>query len=423
MSDVAKDPKFLADLNDPALSIRQVANKWGKSFGFVQSRRKKVGVSHVPGPAKPIPSKGDKVSEGSTNPDGSQSVMLTADTAWGFEDWCEWLRAKGQDPDTVTFSWGVTTNPQGGFWNKLNNVKPKPGLESAEKLYTLPEARKAAAKLSPGKVKPVKSNEAYVVVLADFQIGKTGRRGGTPELMNRVASVKAGVLEDLKRGPAPRRIALFDLGDMIEGFESGGNPMFTNDLSLADQLDLYATVLLEFITELEPIAPMDIAVVCSNHSAWRNGKQNLGRPSDDFGIFVHKQVQKMCEMAGLDVTFNYPDEYDESICIDVNGTPIGAVHGNQFGHGKAIDWWQGQAFGNQAVTHADVMVSGHYHSFGAGVAGINPHTGRERMWLGAPTLDSGSDWYRSTKGRDSEPGVMTFWVDEAGFNLGSLKLV
>lgn len=416
MSKLVDDPVFQADLRDGTLSIRQVAAKWGKSFGFVQKHRKNSVVEFTPV---------ETVAEGSFDPVKGESVVLSSEEAWGYSDWCVWLRSKGQDPDATAFSWGVTTNPQGGHWNKIYNVKPKPGMESAETLYSLPEARALAAKAKPSTRlnSTKKALRSDVVVLADFQIGKTGRRGGTPELLNRVASVKAEVLAQLSSGTLPDRIMLFDLGDMIEGFESGGNPMFTNDLSLADQLDLYATVLLEFITELGHFAPVDVAVVCSNHAAWRNGKQNLGRPSDDFGIFVHRQVQKMCEMADLDVTFHYPDEYDESICVDVQGVPIGAVHGNQFGQGKAIDWWQGQAFGNQAVTRADVMLTGHYHSFGAGVAGINPHTGRERMWLGAPTLDAGSEWYRNLKGRDSNPGVMLFSVSDTGFDLGSLRLV
>lgn len=414
MGHLREDERFIKDLKDGSLSIRAIAAKWGKSYGFVQGCRKdlETGVYST-----------EKVAEGSFDPDKGTSIMLSANEAWGYDDWCQWLRDKGQDPDTVSFSWGVTSNPQGGFWNKLNNVKPKPGLESAEKLYTLPEAWKAAKKLTPAKPKKSKSEEAYVVVLADFQIGKTGRRGGTPELINRIEQVKRGVLADLEGRSAPQVIHLFDLGDMIEGFESGGNPMFTNDMSLADQLDLYATVLLDFICELSQFAPVQVAGVCSNHAQWRRGKQTLGRPADDFGIFTHRQVQKMCEMAGVPATFHYPDLYDESICVDVLGTPIGAVHGNQFGPGKAIDWWEGQAFGNQAVTQADVLLTGHYHSFGAGVAGVNPSTGRERMWLGAPTLDSGSDFFRATKGRDSIPGIMTFQVGSTGFDLSTLRLV
>src|SRR5690606_1618917 len=113
-------------------------------------------------------------------------------------------------------------------------------------------------------------------------------------------------------------------------------------------------------------------------------KQNLGNPSEDFGLFTHRQVRKVVDAAQISAAWHAPDEWDESLCVDFMGTPIGLVHGNQFGPGKAIDWWQGQAFGGQAVAKADVMVTAHYHSFGAGVAGQNPFTGRERMWLGAP---------------------------------------
>lgn len=411
------EAQYEADLRDDSLSIRQVAQKHSTTFNKVQRARKALKVTHSPA------SPGAPVFKGSSDPRNGKSYELTALEPWGESHWRDWLKENGTDPDKVSFSFGVTTNPQGGYWNKLNNVKPLPGMADMEATFSLSEARKRASQLVPA-VKPTASTEEhFVVVLADFQIGKTGRRGGTPELINRIAAVKEAVLEELRVYPRPEGITLFDLGDMIEGFESGGNPMFTNDLSLADQLDLYATVLLEFIQELDAFAPVTVAGVCSNHAAWRRGRQTLGRPSDDFGIFVHKQVQKMCEMADMDVKFNYPDEYDESICIDVGGTRIGAVHGNQFGQGKAIDWWEGQAFGAQAVSSADVLLTGHYHTFGAGVAGINPVSGRERMWLGAPTLDSGSDWYRNVKGRDSKPGLMTFWVGQDGFDLSSLRLV
>lgn len=420
MSKLLDSAEFRADLVDVGLSIREVARKWGKSYGFVQKYRKRASVN----PEFTVPAVSERVAEGSVDPVKGDSVSLGADEAWGQEDWEVWLRSKGTDPGSVSFSWGVTTNPAGGFWNKLYNVKVKPGLGSAEDLYSLSEAWNVASRLIHSEQVPVsRVRRADVVVLADFQIGKTGRRGGTPELIARIEGVRGRVVQRLSEQDAPERIALLDLGDMIEGFESGGNPMRTNDLSLPDQLDLYACVLLDFVRDLTVFAPVDVAVVCSNHAAWRRGKQNLGIPADDFGIFVHKQVEKMCRLAGLDVTFHFPDDYDESMCLDVLGTPVGLVHGNQFGPGQAIAWWEKQAFGSQAVSRADVMLSGHYHSFGAGVAGVNPFTGRERMWLGAPTLDSGSDYFRATAGRDSNPGLMLFSVTGDGFDLGSLRLV
>ncbi|MDF2693697.1 MAG: hypothetical protein K0S65_2080, partial [Labilithrix sp.] len=201
------------------------------------------------------------------------------------------------------------------------------------------------------------------------------------------------------------------------------NPMFTNDLSFPDQLDCYGTELYKTLETCHAFAPVEVGAVPSNHTAWRRAKQHLGRPSDDFGLFVHRQVRKEAEKAGLNALWHFPDEWDESLAVDVMGTPIGLVHGNQFGPGGAIQWWEKQAFGAQAITRADVLLTAHYHSYGAGVAGINPASGRERHWIGLPTLDNGSDHYRLTAGRDSLPGTLIFDVTEQGFDLSSLTIV
>lgn len=357
-------------------------------------------------------------------PDGSADYTITASVAWGYNDFREFIRSKGQDPDTVTFTWGVTTNPQGGFWNKLNNVKPITG-KAAETVELRELYRAAEALQEAGFARDVerkKTKRATVVCLADWQLGKTGRRGGTKETLERLAATRT-ILNDLYDAREPEKILLFDLGDGIEGFESGGDPQFTNDLSLPDQLDAYSTEMFKFVAQANVFAETEVAAVPSNHSAWRRGKQSLGKPSDDFGLYVHKEVAKVAEAASYDVTWHFPEQYDESVAVNLFGTLVGGVHGNQFGPGKAIDWWQAQAFGSQAITKADVLLSGHYHSFGAGVAGINPFSGRERMWLGAPTVDPGSDWYRAIRGRDSLPGTLVFDVTEDGFDLASLTII
>lgn len=266
------------------------------------------------------------------------------------------------------------------------------------------------------------SERATVVVFADPQIGKTGRRGGTPELIARIAEKRA-LLEPLLRKRKPARLLLADVGDGFEGFESGGNPMFTNDLSLSQQMDAYGTELYKFIELMYRFGPVDVAAVPSNHTAWRRAKQPLGNPQDDLGLFVHRQVQKIADAKGLDVDWHYPAPYDESVAVDLNGTVVGLVHGNQFSPGQHVQWWEKQTFGAQAVARADVLLAGHYHSFSANVAGRNPVTGRQRWALGAPTLDNGSDWYRQTAGRDSDPGLLVFDVDENGFDLGSLVIL
>src|SRR5690606_27868269 len=352
--------------------------------------------------------------------DGSSSYVRFSQEPRGYEDYREFIRSKGQDPDQVTFTWGWTSNPLGGFWNKLNNVRPVKG--SSENTIPLTELYKRANKVRRPREETRPSQKGLVVALADWQLGKTARRGGTPETLARLAATR-NRLDQIYAEGKYKHVLIFDLGDGIEGFESGGNPMFTNDLSLPDQLDCYATELFEFTEQAACYSPSTLASVPSNHAAWRRGKQNLGKPADDFGLYVNKQVEKAAKIAGMDTKFVRPEEYDESVSVNLLGTEIGGVHGNQFAPGKAIDWWQGQAFGSQAVTRSDVLLTGHYHSFGAGVAGINPNAGRERYWLGAPTVDPGSDWYRNIKGRDSLPGTLIFEVDENGFDLGSLRII
>lgn len=333
-------------------------------------------------------------------------VFEIVDDTVRMSQWQQSARAKDGDRDLVTlYSYRAL------FRRRVPTVD-LPTLYMLAKASGKPRGRRNASN----------STRSTVVVFADPQIGKTGRRGGTPELIARIADKRAA-LNDVLRSRKPARLLLADAGDGFEGFESGGNPMFTNDLSLAQQMDAYAAELLQFIELMHKFGPVDVAAVPSNHTAWRNGKQNLGNPQDDLGLFVHRQVQKVVEAKGLDVTWHFPAPFDESVAVDMHGTQFGLVHGNQFRPGQQVAWWEKQTFGAQAVAAADVMVSGHYHTFSANVAGRNPATGRQRWALGAPTLDNGSDWYRTTAGRDSDPGLLVFDVTDNGFDLGSLTIL
>lgn len=286
----------------------------------------------------------------------------------------------------------------------------------------LPALYAAADRPRPRALIPADNDRTMVVVLSDVQAGKTGSRGGTPELVERLAAIRKK-LEARLRSRRPARLVLAEGGDLFEGFESGGNPMFTNDLSLAQQMDLAGAELFEFVKLMQRFGPVEVMAVPSNHTAWRNGKQNLGRPSDDLGLFVHRQVARLAQVAGLNAHWNFPAEYDESLALDVGGTLLGLVHGNQFPPGRAADWWARQQHGGQAVGSADVLITGHYHSFRAQTTGRNARTGRPKWWVQAPTTDNGSDWFRNVQGEDSDPGLLAFDVTPEGFDLQSLTVL
>ncbi len=360
-------------------------------------------------------------------PDGGEFVGIK--TTEPISDWSDVFARFNLDPDvfdivddTVRMSvWQQSKRTDSGDRDLINLYSYSARFTRKRTELDLPTLYAVARK--PRKPRPPStSNRATVVVFADPQIGKTGSRGGTPELIDRLAETRAR-LEPVLTSRQPSHIMLADAGDGFENFNSGGNPMFTNDLSLAQQMDVYGTELWLFIEQLHRHAPVTVAGVPSNHTAWRNGKQQLGNPQDDLGLHVHKQVEKITTAASMNVTFVRPRDFDESVTVDLHGTLVGLVHGNQFGPNQAVTWWEKQTFGAQAVVHADVLVTGHHHSFGAAVAGRNPLSGRQRWWLGAPTLDAGSDWFRQLSGRDSDPGMLVFDVTDDGFDLSSLTIL
>lgn len=281
----------------------------------------------------------------------------------------------------------------------------------------------AAAKRVPRKpVRATADSRVTVVALADVQAGKTGSRGGTPELIARLAD-KRVALEAHLRKVKPQSTVLAEVGDLFENFESGGNPAFTNDLSLAQQMDLAGTELYSFVEVMQRHGHVDVVAVPSNHTSWRRGKTELGRPGDDLGIFVHRQVAKVAEAAKIDATWTVPAEYDESVVIDILGTRMGVTHGHRAPRNGMVNWWAKQGHGGQPVGSSDILLTGHYHSLIVMPTGRNPYTGKSRVWLQCPTLDNGSDWFRNMAGEDSDPGLLVFDITEDGFDLQSLTVL
>lgn len=331
------------------------------------------------------------------------------------------IRQLGYDPDEIEIvgnimQWGKEQPDH--TW--LISYRFSHRVKSAN--LNLPALMAAASKKPRQQLKPASSGRTTVVVLSDVQAGKVGARGGTPELIDRLVEKRAK-LASLLSLRKPERTVLAEAGDLFEGFESGGNPMFTNDLSLAEQMDLAGTTVYQFIETMHRHGPVDIIAVSSNHTAWRRGKQNLGRPADDLGLFVHKQVEKVTKAAGMNAAWTFPATYDESVTIDVRGTTLGMVHGNQFPPLKAPEWWGKQTHGGQPVGAADILITGHYHQLTVMPTGRNPYTGRSKWWLQAPTTDNGSDWFRNIAGDDSDPGILIFDITPEGFDLQSLTVL
>ncbi|GAA1147913.1 hypothetical protein GCM10009651_35770 [Microbacterium natoriense] len=339
-------------------------------------------------------------------------------------DYSELLRLAGLDPENFRIvgkvsQWTKTHHDREDTYSFLFTFE---AITAAEDSIDLPALYAEGRRKPRARVKATTTARTCVPVIADIQAGKVGSRGGTPELLQRLEEKRDKLTAELKRRK-PDSIFLPDINDLFENFESGGNPMFSNDLSLSQQMDVAATEVYKFVELCARFGPVKVAVVPSNHTAWRRGSLNLGAPGDDLGIFVHRQVEKVAKAAGLEATWEYPEHYNESMVVDVRGTKVGMVHGNQYRPGQAPAWWAKQTHGAQPVGAADILLTGHLHHLSILPTGRNPYTGRSKWWLQAPTLDNGSDWFRNVAGDDSDPGMLLFDITEDGFDLQSLTVL
>lgn len=112
-------------------------------------------------------------SDGGDTKSDSGNYLRFSQVPWGYEDHRKFIRSKGQDPDEVTFTWGMTTRPGGGFWNKLNNVRPKTAAEGGEPLWpVIQPAARVTVHSSPVFTKSPRQNGLKLAIkCADHQIG------------------------------------------------------------------------------------------------------------------------------------------------------------------------------------------------------------------------------------------------------------
>ena len=277
----------------------------------------------------------------------------------------------------------------------------------------LQEAKKKA------KVAKLEKPEArcLVVMWSDLQVGKVDYRGGSDKLIERVELTKIR-LKNLIREQKPSKVIFADLGDTIEGFSNSADmaQLQSNDLSIMEQVDLSITFAYDTIRSIYELVPdITYASVGSNHCQWRVGKQQVGKGTDDWAIFIGRQLARLAEAQDLNIRFLEPQPWDESLAIDVFDDQfhvLGVVHGHQAGGRpeNVPDWWRKQSFGKQPVSDATVLVHGHWHHLRVTELGSTPH-GHSRFLISASTLDNGSNWFRKQSGEDSVPGLVTFVLE------------
>jgi hypothetical protein len=348
--------------------------------------------------------------------DGTIGEATTPPTTGNQPDFTQFLIDQGFDPERVEIFGPVRTSRwqqrEGGDWL----VSWRFNFRTRSEVIDLPTLYAQAKKTKLQARKETKEGKAFVIVPADYQVGKVGSRGNTQDLIERVFESYQRIEQKLKQGKY-EKIIILDAGDIIESVSNKASlaQLESNDLSPMQQQDLAAALMWDLIKMAHKYGPVTYASVGSNHCQFRVNGQTVGKPGlDDVGIVILQQLRRLSTELGMDVTYLIPDPYDESLALDVfeDGFHILALaHGHQAKRPNGVpDWLIKQTYSQGPISAFTTFVSGHFHH--VRVEELAPSgNGGSRYWVQASTSDNGSDWFRLQAGTESTTGIVCFELE------------
>ena len=353
--------------------------------------------------------------------DGNVGVINTQPTLERVTNWDAYIIYAGLDPEAVEViepvnirGWdsnaGKTVGADGVettniikmhyYSLRVRTRRPGPVIDDL-----LAIARKIKA---PKKSVPT-GDSTYVVALGDLQYGKMDGDGveGTQKRvidgLERAAERLSGIR---KYDAAIERVAILWLGDCIEGFVSqGGASAWRTTLTLTEQIRLLRETMLASVDLFAPLTQdlVEAAVGGNHDEAVRFNGKGITRYDDSFDIDSLSAVEMAVKRGPNSdhIKFYTPAADELTLTFETSGTILGMSHGHKARMGKHFDWWQRQSFGDQPIGQADILLSGHYHTYFTQEEG-------KRMFIQVPALESESTWVRHSKGVTGNPGVLTF---------------
>ncbi|UOQ57230.1 helix-turn-helix domain-containing protein [Leucobacter allii] len=403
------DDARVMELAAAGWSNAAIARELGCHEASVRRARKRLRLASAPA----LNAGTHAVGESETHrPDGSADYTVPSTVAWGYDDFCKFIRSKGQDPEQVTFSWGVTSTPGGGYFNKLNNVRPKaPQASSIDTDAILDRLRT----WTPTPMESVAGEPVgLVVALADLQLGK-GEGDGTPGTLRRLEQSLERVVEQIRslqtRGVRIRSILLANMGDHTEGTHgSYASQPYSVDLNLRDQLQTALEVNLQWVKTLAPFTDnFEYAATICNHGTLSRagGRENITDDADNATGLITDLIAKICKLHPdlQHVKVNSP-RGEMITTTTIEGVTLAMAHGQKI-TGSEANWLaaQSQNLAHRRKFVPDMWLTAHKHH--AQVTDFGPYTR-----IQATTVEPGSKYFEDLTGQYSRTGVTMFTVGQ-----------
>ena len=303
------------------------------------------------------------------------------------------------------------------WWYKFKFV-PR-SLEENSERPSLLELGEWAKSQPPARLRRIKPADATGVLnIADLQLGKTDRHGGTKETREGFLHAVELMKVYLDKHELSKAV-LTELGDGIENFQNTPTQAQTNDRQLIESLDEHTELLAHAAVEISKVVDHLVVLgVPSNHMEVREDGKAVGGVHNDYGLLSMSNVKRAFKLnpgAFGHVDFVWPSDHEISTTIDISGVPVGFAHGHYSRGAGAADgvpkWLNGQFAGNHPLQPAKIIVTGHFHHLRVqNIIG-------GRWWFQAPTLDRGSSWLEHSNGDgSSQNGILAFTVGGGGWS-------
>lgn len=422
------NPEYVADLRSQ-LSNVAIGERWNTHEASVRRDKKKLmGLAGYTAPATQPTGESEQ-----HNADGTANYVRYSTEPWGYDDYREFIRSTGQDPDQVTFTWGWTSAPSGGFWNKLNNVRPIDGFPDAENhdidpVGILAELRRRSPIKSGPFTLTAGEDSAFCLSINDIQLGQS-YNGGSPATIEQfhtfISLAKQRIVELRAIGRKLEGLVVIAGGDLGEGCVIYANQAFNLDLDRKQQSEGVITLLLHALDELAPMFQWVKVLACKgNHGEHRiNGKMTTLGDNDDTHAVEMAKLALSRDPSMKHIEWVIAGD-EAAVAIEVHGWVLATTHGDVFAKGvsgvtterKAHSWMKNMAAGRKRfgmISDADVLVTHHFHHEESKDWG-------DTLWKQTPSQDRGSPGFTQATGTYSEPGMLTWvmtprsrWKDEA----------